>query len=79
MLKNLAEYERDTSSAKFTAIYRQVPLAFLPHVSACCWQRSSVDDPRMILTQMGRKIDQKCFQRLGRLAQYHPITATLMA
>jgi hypothetical protein len=53
MLKNTAEYERDSSSAKFTAIFRHVFPALLPDVSADYCRRALVDESGMIRTQMG--------------------------
>jgi hypothetical protein len=52
MLKNIAEYERDTSSVKFTYISRQVFPGLLPGVTAGYCQRVLVDEPGMIITQM---------------------------
>jgi hypothetical protein len=51
MLKNSPEYERDTSSEKFTAISRQVPPASLLGVSAGYCQRALVDESGMFRTQ----------------------------
>jgi hypothetical protein len=53
MLKYSAEYERDTSQAKFMAISHQVSLASLPDVSACYCRRYLMDELGMIRTQMG--------------------------
>jgi hypothetical protein len=53
MFKNPAEYERDTSSAKFMAVSCQVSPALLPNVYAGYCQRALVDESGMILTQMG--------------------------
>jgi hypothetical protein len=50
MLKNPAEYDRDTSSAKFKDISRQLP-AMLLYVSVAT--RALVDESGMIRTQMG--------------------------
>jgi hypothetical protein len=52
MLKIPKEYERNTSSAKFTVIYRQVYTASLPDISAGYCQRAVVDGSGIIRTQM---------------------------
>jgi hypothetical protein len=53
MLKNSAEYERDTSSAKFTAISSQVsPDSVLGVLAGTC-QKALVDETEIIRTQMG--------------------------
>jgi hypothetical protein len=53
MLKNHVEYETDASTAKFTAISRQVSPASLQRVSADYYQRPLVDESEIIRTQMG--------------------------
>jgi len=53
MLKIPAEYERDTSSPKYTAIFRQVSSPLLLGVSAGYCQRALVDESGMITIQMG--------------------------
>jgi hypothetical protein len=53
MLKFPAEYDRDTSSAKFRAISRQIYFPLLPVVSAGYCQRALVDESGTIRTQMG--------------------------
>jgi hypothetical protein len=53
MLKIPAEYERDTSSAKFTAISYQISPASTLDASAGFCQRALVDELGMIRTQMG--------------------------
>jgi hypothetical protein len=52
MLKDHAEYERDTSSAKFTVTSRQVTPASLPGVSTDYCQRALVDEIGIIRTQI---------------------------
>jgi hypothetical protein len=54
MLKNPAEYKRDTSSAKFMAISRQVSSVTLPSVSAGYCLNALVNKSGMIRTQMGK-------------------------
>jgi hypothetical protein len=51
MLKYPAEHERDISSAKFTAISRQVSPDSLLGVCACIFQKALVDASGMIRTQ----------------------------
>jgi hypothetical protein len=53
-LKIPAKYDRDTSSAKFTAIFRQVLPASLPDVCAGYFQRALADESGMITCQMGK-------------------------
>jgi hypothetical protein len=50
MLKNLALYGRDTTSAKFKDISRQL-LASV--IDICCNKRTLVDESGMIRTQIG--------------------------
>jgi hypothetical protein len=50
-VKEPYEYQTDASSAKFTAIYRQVSPASLPNVFASYCQRALVDESGMIGTQ----------------------------
>jgi hypothetical protein len=52
MLKNPAEYDRNTSSAKLTTISHQVSPVLLPDVSAGYCLRALVDESGMIRTQM---------------------------
>jgi hypothetical protein len=54
MLKNPAEYEREISSAKFTATYHQVSPDLLLGVSAGICQTALVDESGIIRTQMGK-------------------------
>jgi hypothetical protein len=49
MLKIHAEYERDTSSAKFKEISHKLSTSLLVD---CCNQRDMMDDTGMIITQM---------------------------
>jgi hypothetical protein len=53
VLKNLAENERDISSAKSTANSRQVSPALLVGVSVVYCQRALVDESGMMRTHMG--------------------------
>jgi hypothetical protein len=53
MIKNPAEYERDNSSAKITAIYCQVSPASLLGVPASVCQRALVEKSGISRTQMG--------------------------
>jgi hypothetical protein len=52
MLKNPAEYERDTSSAKFTTILVKLLPTSLLGVSAGYYQTALVEESGMIRTQM---------------------------
>jgi hypothetical protein len=54
MLKNPAEYGRDTASAKIHSICHQVSPASIPGMSAGCCQNALVDESGMIRTQMGK-------------------------
>jgi hypothetical protein len=53
MFINPAEYERDISSTKFTAISHQVSLDLLLGVFAGICQRVLVDESGMVRIQMG--------------------------
>jgi hypothetical protein len=53
MLKIRAEYDRDTTSAKFKNIRRQLPGSLLG-VSAGVRRRGLVDESGMTRTQMGK-------------------------
>jgi hypothetical protein len=53
MLKNPAEYERDTSSAKFTDISSQFLPASLLDVSAGICHKTVVDETGIIRPEMG--------------------------
>jgi hypothetical protein len=53
MLKNPAKYERDISSAKFTATSRQDSPHSLLSVSADNCQGALVDESGMVRSQMG--------------------------
>jgi hypothetical protein len=53
MLNIPTEYDSDISSAKLTAISRQVSPHSLLCVSAGIYQRVLVDESGMIITQMG--------------------------
>jgi hypothetical protein len=55
MLKNHTEYERDTSSAKFIAISRQVSTDSPLRVSAGIFQTALVHESGIIRGQMGTK------------------------
>jgi hypothetical protein len=52
-VKKPYRYERDTSYAKFTAIFRQVSPASLPDASVGFCQRGLVDELSTNITQMG--------------------------
>jgi hypothetical protein len=58
ILKIPAQYDRDTTSAKFKDMSRHLPASLLG-VSACIFQTSLVGESEMIMTQMGRTIDHK--------------------
>jgi hypothetical protein len=55
MLKNPAEYERDTLSAKFEPFLAKFLPASFPDVSAGICQRALVDKTIMIRTQIGTR------------------------
>jgi phosphoribosyl-dephospho-CoA transferase len=58
MLKIPAEYDRDTTSAKFKVISRKVSPCFATRC-LCCNQRALMDELGTIMTHMGITIDQK--------------------
>jgi hypothetical protein len=53
MMKNSAEYERDTSSAKFTSISSQGSPDSVLGIFAGTYQKALVDETEIIRTQMG--------------------------
>jgi hypothetical protein len=53
MLKNLVEYYRDISTAKFTVISYQASPDSLLAVSSGVFRRALVDESGMIVTQVG--------------------------
>jgi hypothetical protein len=65
ILKNPAENERDTSSVKLKAIFRQVTPASLLSISADIFQRALVDESGMIRTQMGKSNRSEMVAVLG--------------
>jgi hypothetical protein len=67
ILKNPAEDERDTSSVKLKAIFRQVPHTSLltVSISAGIFQRALVDESGMIRTQMGKSNRSEMVAVLG--------------
>jgi hypothetical protein len=69
MLKIHVEYERDTSSAKFKDIFRQLPSSLLG-VSVAI-KRALVDKSGMIRTR-GRTIDHKTAAEHGTLCTIPP-------
>jgi hypothetical protein len=52
MLKIATENDRDTSSEKFTDIYRQISPTLLPGVSAGICQRALVDESGITRTEI---------------------------
>jgi hypothetical protein len=70
MLKILAEYETDTTSAKFKDISLQIPASLL---GVCCNHRTLMDESRMVRTHMGTHSKSKN----GRSAYDVPYDTTL--
>jgi hypothetical protein len=66
MLNNPGEYERCTSSAKFSAFFDKFIPASLLDVSAAYWQRGLVDESGMIRTQVGTQNITKSGVVLGK-------------
>jgi hypothetical protein len=79
MLKIHAEYDRDTSSAKFRAISRQIYFPSLPVVSAGYCQRTLVDESGTTRTQMGTQNTLQMVAVHGTPCAVPPITVTVTA
>jgi hypothetical protein len=73
LLKKPAGMRRDTSSAKFTAISRQVSPASLLGVSAGYYQRALVDESGRIRTQMGKHNRSVMVSVYGTLCAIPPV------
>jgi hypothetical protein len=72
MLKKPTGMKRDTPWAKFTNIPHEVSPASLPDVSAGYCQRALVDEPVMIVTQMGTHNRSEVAAVLGTLCDRPP-------
>jgi hypothetical protein len=76
MLKNPAEYDRDSSSAKFSAISRQVSPCF--DTRCLWWSLPEISGRWMIITRMGNaQWIIKWSQCMGHLLWYHPVTVSV--
>jgi hypothetical protein len=73
MLKNLASYDRDATSAKFKDISHQLPASLLDVLGATrerWWMN------RVLELRWERTVDQKWPQCLGRFVRYRPVRVT---